>query len=86
MDRLSPTEAIELGVSAHQAVWLEEALRLYRDALRPVPDDAEANSLCGLALSFLGRYKEAGLLLVKVVVLELEQAGYRAELAMRTLG
>lgn len=72
---------IEQGVAFHQAGQLENALACYRRALNATPEDAEANSLCGLALTHLGRLSEAEPLLIKAVSLEPDQVGFRLNLA-----
>lgn len=73
-------QAIERGLTAHQSNKFDEALTAYREALEILPDDAEAASLCGLALTHLGRFADAGPLHEKAVTLEPDQAGFRLNL------
>ncbi len=73
--------AIERGIAAHWAGQFAKALLCYREALAARPDDAEALSLAGLAMT---RTEEAGQslgLLRRAVELEPSQAGFRVNLA-----
>ncbi len=73
-------DIINAAADAHQAGRLEEALSGYQHALKSVPDDAEANSLAGLALTHLGRLAEAGPYLEKAVAGEPDEIGFRLNL------
>ncbi len=73
-------ETIGRGINAHQAGHIKEALACYREALAIAPDDAEAVSLCGLALLHLGDTEEALTRLRRAVQLEPNQAGLRMNL------
>jgi tetratricopeptide (TPR) repeat protein len=73
-------ELVNRGATAHQANQYEEALAAYKQALDLQPDDAEALSLYGLALTHLGRLEEAGPVLEKAVETEPEQVGFRLNL------
>ncbi|MBL8548749.1 MAG: sulfotransferase [Hyphomonadaceae bacterium] len=81
MSRSLFTESLERGVAAHQAGKLDEALKSYRAALKIQPNDAEASSLCGLALLHGGEAAEAMPLLQHAVAQEPEQVGFRLNLA-----
>ena len=59
MSRSPFIEALERGVTAHQAGRLDDALKSYRAALELRPNDPEASSLCGLALLHSGKGEEA---------------------------
>jgi len=74
-------ETLERGTAAHAAGRLDEALQLYRSALAVKPGDAEALSLCGLALVHRGEPREGLPLLERAVTLEPGQAGFRMNLA-----
>lgn len=74
-------QAIERGVRAHQARQFDEALESYSTALRIAPDDAEAMSLCGLALLYLGQHERAMPLLRRAVEREPDQSGFRLNFA-----
>lgn len=80
MTTSSLRETIERGVNAHQAGRTEEALSCYRAALAIAPNDAEAISLCGLALLHLGDTEEGLTRLRRAVELEPHQAGLRMNL------
>ena len=75
------SEAMEKGVSAHQAGRFDEALDCYRAALSLAPDDAEALSLCGLAMVHRGETGQALPALARAVELEPGQPGFRLNLA-----
>ncbi|HEY7639054.1 MAG TPA: sulfotransferase [Steroidobacteraceae bacterium] len=81
MSRSNFIEALERGVTAHQAGRLDNALKSYREALELRPNDPEASSLCGLALLHSGKGEEALPLLQQAVDREPGQAGYRLNLA-----
>lgn len=74
-------ETMEKGVTAHRAGRFDEALACYRAALAIQPNDAEAASLCGLALVHAGEPEKALPLLVSAVKLEPGQLGFRVNLA-----
>ncbi len=59
---------------------MEEALAGYDEAVAAAPDDAEANSLYGLALTHMGRLDQAGPYLEKAVADEPDQIGFRLNL------
>lgn len=81
MSRSPFIETLERGVAAHQAGRLDDALKAYRAALELKPNDAEASSLCGLALLHSGKGEEAMPLLQQAVDREPGQSGYRLNLA-----
>jgi tetratricopeptide (TPR) repeat protein len=81
MSRSIFVETLERGVSAHQAGRLDDALQSYRAALEIRPNDAEASSLCGLALLHSGKGEEALPLLQQAVDREPGQSGFRLNLA-----
>jgi len=81
MTKAAFIETLERGVTAHQAGRLDDALKSYRAALELQPNDAEAASLCGLALLHSGKGEEAMLLLQQAVDREPGQSGYRLNLA-----
>ena len=81
MSKAAFIEALERGATAHQAGRLDDALKAYRAALELQPNDAEAASLCGLALLHSGKGEEAMLLLQQAVDREPGQSGYRLNLA-----
>jgi tetratricopeptide (TPR) repeat protein len=74
-------QTLERGTTAHQAGRLDDALKSYRAALEIRPDDAEASSLCGLALLHSGKPDEALPLLRHAVEREPGQNGFRLNLA-----
>lgn len=81
MSRSIFIETLERGVTAHQAGRLDDALQAYRAALELKPNDAEASSLCGLALLHSGKGEEAMPLLQQAVDREPGQNSYRLNLA-----
>ena len=81
MSRSVFIETLERGVTAHQAGRLDDALKSYRAALEIRPNDAEASSLCGLALLHSGKAEEALPLLQHAVEREPGQNGFRLNLA-----
>jgi len=81
MSRSIFVETLERGVTAHQAGRLDDALKSYRAALELRPNDAEASSLCGLALLHSGKGDEALPMLQLAVDREPGQAGFRLNLA-----
>lgn len=81
MSRSVFIEALERGVTAHQAGRLDDALKAYREALEIRPNDAEATSLCGLALLHGGKTEEALPLLQQAVDRDPGQNGFRLNLA-----
>jgi len=72
--------AIDKGIKAHGERSFDVALASYRDALALRPDDAEALSLCGLALVHSGAPAEALPLLTRAVEREPGEAGLRMNL------
>lgn len=80
MTASSLRETLERGVNAHRAGRTREALTCYRAALAIAPNDAEAISLCGLALLHLGETEEGLTRLTRAVELEPHQAGLRMNL------
>ncbi|PQA89022.1 tetratricopeptide repeat-containing sulfotransferase family protein [Hyphococcus luteus] len=70
-------QTIDAAAAAHQAGRFEDALKGYRAALEAAPEDAEVNSLVGLALTHLHRFDEAGPYLEKAVKAEPKEAGFR---------
>src|SRR5262249_17866769 len=81
MSRALFIETLERGVTAHQAGRLDDALQSYRAALEIRPQDAEASSLCGLALLHSGKLDEALPLLQHAVDRAPGQNGFRLNLA-----
>ena len=81
MSRSPFIEALERGVTAHQAGRLDDALKSYRAALELRPNDPEASSLCGLALLHSGKGEEAMPLLQHAVDAEPGRSGYRLNFA-----
>jgi tetratricopeptide (TPR) repeat protein len=81
MSRSLFIETLERGVTAHQSGRLDDALKSYRAALEIRPNDAEASSLCGLALLHSGKPEEAMPMLQHAVDREPGQAGFRLNLA-----
>ncbi len=81
MSRSPFIEALERGVTAHQAGRLDDALESYRAALELRPNDPEASSLCGLALLHSGKGEEAMPLLQHAVDSEPGRSGYRLNFA-----
>lgn len=72
--------ALEKGLAAHGNRRLDEAIAAYQQALRLQPLDAEAQSLCGLALLHAGKFEAAAPHLLRAVDLEPTQAGFRLNL------
>ncbi len=81
MNQLSFRMLMERGIAAHQARRVAEALEFYKTALKLRPDDAETNSVYGLALVHLGRHEEAEPVLRSAVAAEPDQIGFRLNLA-----
>lgn len=73
-------DIINAAAAAHQNGRFQEALSGYQHALSKAPDDAEVNSLAGLALTHLGRLGEAGPYLEKAVAAEPDEIGFRLNL------
>ncbi|MCZ6526670.1 MAG: tetratricopeptide repeat protein [Gammaproteobacteria bacterium] len=72
---------IDAGITAQQSGKLVDALACYQSALELAPEDAEALSLSGLALTQLNRLEEAEPLLRNAVAHEPDQIGFRMNLA-----
>jgi tetratricopeptide (TPR) repeat protein len=70
-------QAIKRGRDLHQARQLDQALVWYRTALAVAPDDAEANSLTGLALVHAGRAEEGAPYLRRAVELDPHELSFR---------
>ena len=68
------------GLAAHQAGRIEDALDAYRAAISLQPDDAEAASLMGVALSQSVWADQAAGFLARAVHLEPEQIPFRMNL------
>jgi tetratricopeptide (TPR) repeat protein len=81
MSRSVFIENLERGATAHQAGRLDDALQAYRAALEIRPNDAEATSLCGLALLHSGKGEEAMPMLQQAVDREPGQNAFRLNLA-----
>jgi tetratricopeptide (TPR) repeat protein len=81
MSRSIFIQTLERGVTAHQAGRLDDALKSYQAALEIRPNDAEAASLCGLALLHSGKADEALPLLERAVEREPKQPGFRLNFA-----
>ena len=81
MNETRRQEHIERGVVAHQAGRFEEALGHYRLALEAVHGDAEALSMSGLSLLYLGQHDRALPLLQRAVEREPTQIGFRVNFA-----
>lgn len=81
-------DTLARGVAFHKERQLEQALAWYRAALAIDPDDAEANSLTGLALVHSGRADEGRSYLRRAIELEPGQAAFRFNLvqALRAAG
>jgi tetratricopeptide (TPR) repeat protein len=76
-DTKAVREALDRGNVARRAGRSDEALAAYRDALAMAPENAEANSLCGLMLMHQGSAAEAEPLLRKAVEREPHQIAFR---------
>jgi predicted Zn-dependent protease len=63
-------DALKRGLHFHKLCELDEALTWYRAAIAISPDDAQANSLLGLALAHAGRAEEGTSYLLRAVELE----------------
>ena len=81
MDDPQFRRALDDGLAAHRAGDLLRALASYRAALQLDPQDAEALSLYGLALTHLGRPHEAVSLLRFAVEREPLESGFKLNLA-----
>lgn len=73
-------DALKRGLDLHKSARLEEALTWYRAAIAIDADDAEANSLLGLALVHSGRGEEGLSHLRRAVELEPDQVPFRFNL------
>ena len=73
-------DALKRGLDLHKSARLDEALTWYRAALAIDADDAEVNSLLGLALVHTGRGDEGLSYLRRAVELEPEQVPFRFNL------
>ena len=77
MKRPTFDELIARGVQAYQSGQMAQALVEFRGALKLRSLDAEAQSLCGLTLLRLGRFREAEGPLREAVKREPNEAGFR---------
>lgn len=79
------TDAFDAAIAAGRAALRErnfaDAIRHYQDALAINADDAEAQSLCGAALTQAGRIEEAEPLLLNALEKAPDEPGYRLNLA-----
>lgn len=73
-------DALARGADFHKDRQFEQALAWYRAALALDPDDAEANSLTGLALVHAGRRDEGTSYLRRAIELEPGHAAFRFNL------
>ena len=73
-------DALKRGLHFHKLCKLNEAVSWYRAAIAISPDDAEANSLLGLALVHSGRSEEGTSLLQRATELEPGQVPFRFNL------
>ena len=73
-------DALKRGLGFHKLCELDEALTWYRAAIAISPDDAQANSLLGLALTHAGRPEEGTPYLLRAVELEPGQVPFRFNL------
>ena len=64
------SDALKRGLHFHKLSELDQALNWYRAAIALSPDDAEANSLLGLAFVHAGRADEGTSYLLRAVELE----------------
>lgn len=71
---------LDAAVAAHQRGNPGEALEGYKKALALAPNDAEANSLYGLARTHLRQFSDAETHLIKAVELEPQETGFRLNL------
>ena len=74
------SDALRRGLHFHKLNELDQAVSWYRAALAISPDDAEANSLLGLALAHAGRAEEGTSYLLRAVELEPGQVPFRFNL------
>jgi Tfp pilus assembly protein PilF len=74
------SDALKRGLHFHKLCELEQALNWYRAAMAISPDDAEVNSLLGLALAHAGRAEEGTTFLLRAVELEPGQLPFRFNL------
>ena len=74
------SDALKRGLHFHKLSELDQALNWYRAAIAISPDDAEANSLLGLALAHAGRAEEGTSYLLRAVELEPAQLPFRFNL------
>jgi predicted Zn-dependent protease len=74
------SDALKRGLHFHKLCELDQALNWYRAAIAISPDDAEANSLLGLALAHAGRAEEGTSYLLRAVELEPGQMPFRFNL------
>jgi len=74
------SDALKRGLHFHKLSELDQALNWYRAAIAISPDDAEANSLLGLALANAGRAEEGTSYLLRAVELEPAQLPFRFNL------
>jgi tetratricopeptide (TPR) repeat protein len=78
-------DALKRGLGFHKSSRLDEALTWYRAAIAIDPDDAEANSLLGLALAHSGRGDEGVAYLRRAIELEPGQVPFRFNLVQGLL-
>src|SRR6188474_2897698 len=76
----SLNDALRRGLHFHKLARLDEALSWYRAAIAISPEDAQANSLLGLALAHAGRAEEGTSYLLRAVELEPAQLPFRFNL------
>lgn len=81
-------EDLQAALAHHQAGRLQEAARLYRDALRSEPGNSDALHLLGVAEHQLGRHAEAIELIGKAIGLDAARPDFHNNLgeAQRSLG
>jgi predicted Zn-dependent protease len=73
-------DALKRGLHFHKLCQLDDALSWYRAAIAVSPDDAQANSLLGLALVHSGRSEEGTSFLQRAIELEPGELPFRFNL------
>lgn len=74
------SDALKRGLHFHKLSELDQAVTWYRAAIAIGPEDAQANSLLGLALAHAGRPEEGISYLLRAVELEPGQVPFRFNL------
>lgn len=78
--QLSLEDAIQLGVTQHQAGHLDKAEQIYRQILKMDPNNADVNHLLGLIAYQVGQFEPSIELIKKAIAINPNQPDYHSNL------